>query len=63
MIEILKQFIILIIGVFNTIFSLEIQLSDTLSVKLGIVLLSVVIFVILIIVVCIFFNINIGGDD
>ena len=31
MIEILKQFIILIIGVFNTIFSLEIQLSDTIN--------------------------------
>lgn len=63
MIEILKQFIILIISVFNTIFSIEIQLSDTLSVKLGIILLSVITFIILIVSVCIFFNIDFGGDD
>lgn len=63
MIEILKYFISMCIDVFNTVFLMEITLSDDLTAPLGLLLIAVVIFVILILLVCKFFNINIGGDD
>lgn len=63
MVEMWKYFIGVVINAFNTIFFLEIPLSEDLNLPLGVFLISVAVFVILIILICLFFNINLGGDD
>lgn len=61
MIEIAKGLISMIVTTINTLFNIPIQLSNTLTVKLGFIAIGVVL---LSLALLFFFSIlNIGGDD
>ena len=61
MIEILKMFITLAINAFNKVFFVEIELTETLKLPLGVVLIAVGLFALIIAVILNIYNI--GGDD
>lgn len=64
MIDILKGFIAMIINVFNTIFSVEIELTSDFKLSLGVLLIAVVMIAILLGILCRYLNIHIfEGDD
>lgn len=64
MIEILKMFITMAINAFNHIFFVEIELTETLKLPLGVVLIAVGLFALIIAVILNMYNIKFGeGDD
>ena len=64
MIEIIKQFGIMAIDVFNKIFFIEIELTDNFTTYFGLVILAIAFFVIAIVLIFNAIGINfLGGDD
>ena len=63
MIDILKGFIAIVINVFNTIFSIEIELTSDFKLSLGVLLISVAMIAILLCLLFKYLNIDFGGDD
>lgn len=63
MIDILKEFIAMIVNVFNTLFSLEIELTSDFKLSLGVLLIATALIAILLAVLLRYLGIDIGGDD
>lgn len=63
MIDILKEFIAMIVNVFNTLFSLEIELTSDFKLSLGVLLIATALIAILLAILLRYLGIDIGGDD
>lgn len=63
MIEILQAFITLIVNTFNQIFFIEIELSETMKMPLGVILIAICLFVLIIVIILDIYNIKFGGGD
>lgn len=63
MIDILKEFISMIINVFNTLFSVEIELTSDFKLSLGVLLIAAALIGVLLALLLNYLGINLGGDD